>query len=544
MPKFKLTSEYLLSLYLQIFKKNREIDTIRASWGREVHKDRDFKTISTYHCLLNDSRSKQAVDENTWNDLNMNSIFSKIDRNVSQIGSQYLYHLLHAYEENSTLTERAKRYRIYLKQDDLREKILLQLNRLRHKEAAFLPCFIFKEAPKRPQEYYIIYFLSFLIMLSTALNFFNSIFVFPTVGLMVVNLLVSRFYSRKVTSYSSDLSNLSILLDIGVRLSENDHKGITQLAELGELRSFATTLNKKIGWLSIDETRLNEFGRAIVAYLNYFWLFNLVAFVRSIQVIGDQQGKIQQIFELVASLDAEISITSYLENLPYYCRPRFNMKNHIEVREIYHPLLADPVSNSFHLQNKSALITGSNMAGKTTFIKTIGVNIILGQTIAICLAREACLPQSAVRTSIKRTDDIGDNKSYYFKEIEAILEFMKIGSHQNGFVFLIDEIFRGTNTVERIAAATSVLRQLSRNNLSLVTTHDVELQKLLVEDFGMYHFCEQIEDGIHFFNYRIQNGPTSSHNAIRLLEIKGFPKNVVQEAHALAEKFAQNGSFE
>jgi DNA mismatch repair ATPase MutS len=354
---------------------------------------------------------------------------------------------------------------------------------------------------------------------------------------------VSIFYGRKVVGYFVDISYLSTMLKIGLKLSELDNKEIFQIKELKKLKEFSVSLNKKIGWLVIDKSKLNDLSASAIEYFNYFCLFNIVSFVRSIHYISANREKLKRIYELIGSLDATIAIASYIKSLPYYCCAEFNINNHINVDNIYHPLLEKPVSNSFHLQNKSVLVTGSNMAGKTTFIKTIGLNIILNRTISICLAKEANLPECIIKSSIKRADDINENKSYYFKEIEAVLEFIKVSSNQNSYLFLVDEIFRGTNTIERIAAATSVLKHLTKYNLLLVTTHDIELQKLLDNKFDMYHFSEQIEDKKHYFNYQIQSGPTSSRNAIKLLELKGYPKNVVREANDLAEQFTLNGNL-
>ena len=543
MSIYTVSENFIRKLPAFVFNKRCALESLRSNWGHEVQRERNFEHISIYHRLRSDSGTEQFVDDNTWNDLNMDSFFCQIDRNVSHIGSQYLYHLLHEYADDTILANRFSQYKHFSQRSDLRERILLQLRRLRHSGAHFIPSLIFQEGPVRPRAFVLIYVSSFLTLLSSVLIVSNAVFVFPTVGLFVINLIINHLYGRRVASYFSDISNLSVMLDIGVSLSKIEDVEISQLEELRELRDFSNALNRKIGWLTIDESRLNELSRVVVSYLNYFCLFNLVAFVRSINSISNTQAKTRRVYELVASLDAAISVSSYVENLRHYCYPQLNSRNLIAVENIYHPLLTNPVSNSIKISDRSVLITGSNMAGKTTFMKTIGLNIILGQTIAICLASEADIPRSAVRSSIKRTDDINDNKSYYFKEIEAVLEFMKLGAQKNSYIFLIDEIFRGTNSLERIAAATSVLKQLSRNNISLVTTHDVELHKLLANEFVMHHFSEQIEDGRHFFDYRIQDGPTKSRNAIRLLELKGYPDHVVQEAYLLAEKFVESGSF-
>ena len=253
-----------------------------------------------------------------------------------------------------------------------------------------------------------------------------------------------------------------------------------------------------------------------------------------------QQKHLIEIYENIASLDASIAIASYINSLPKFCKPIYNKENIIEVTDIYHPLIENCVPNSFSVSNKSCLITGSNMAGKTTFIKIIGVNIILSRSINICLAESANLPEVFVKSTIKRQDDLIQKKSYYFKEIEAILKFIQLADSNKMYIFLIDEIFRGTNTIERLSSATAVLDYLSSKNISLVTTHDIELQELLNGQFQMFHFREQIENDTHFFDYKIKSGPCNSGNAIKLLELKGYPSNIVERAYSLSKSLNSN----
>ena len=526
------------------FKKKKIINIIRDHWGKDVKKERKFKLISIYYKLIKRNDDENFVDENTWEDLNMNSVFSLIDRNISAIGSQYLYSLLHKYEKTTKeLSNRFNQYKYFLENQNIREKILVYLYKLRENNAYFIPNLIFQKIPKRPKLYIIFYFLAIMSPVSMLLIFVNPVYLLFSIPIVITNFIVSYFYGRKVFGHFVDISYLSKMLRVGIKLSELETEEISQLKELKKLKEFSISLNKKIGWLIIDKSKLDDISTIVIDYFNYFCLFNIVSFVHSIHYISANQDKLKKIFELIGSLDATIAIASYLKSKPYYCCAKFNVNNHIYVDSIYHPLLEKPVSNCFDVQNKSVLITGSNMAGKTTFIKTIGLNIILGRTISICLAKEANLPESIVKSSIKRADDINENISYYFKEIESVLEFIKVSSDQNKYLFLIDEIFRGTNTIERIAAATSVLKYLAKYNLLFVTTHDIELQKLLDDKFNMYHFSEQIEAGKHYFNYQIQSGPTSSRNAIKLLELKGYPKNVVKEANNLAEQFSLHDNF-
>lgn len=127
-------------------------------------------------------------------------------------------------------------------------------------------------------------------------------------------------------------------------------------------------------------------------------------------------------------------------------------------------------------------------------------------------------------------------QSYFFAEIRQILDFTRAENDGQCHLFCIDEIFRGTNTIERIAASTAVLRFLGQRAIVMATTHDVELQELLPDTFDMYHFNDQVVDGHYRFDYRIQRGPVHSRNAITLLAISGYPREIIDEAEALVAR--------
>ncbi len=517
------------------FKKNNLKNKIRDQWGKEKIMNRNFNLISIYHDLIKSNTNQQYIDENTWNDLNMNSVFSKIDRNVSTVGSQFLYNLLHRYEnDHKVLSDRYDQYQYFLKEKNIREKIQIILYKLHQNNSYYIPKLIFQKLPKRPKFYIIFYLLSFSMILSMALIFYNPIFLFLSLILAVINLSINYFYGRKITGYIVDLSYLRRLLKVGIKLS-NLNTSLPQVEKLSKLKKLSITLIKKLGWLTTNSIKFNEILAMVVEYLNYFCLFNVLSFVHAIEYIKSNQDSLKEIYKAVGSLDTNISIASYKNSLSYCCRPKIVNEKIIKARKIYHPLLENSVPNTFDIKNKSVLITGSNMAGKTTFMKTIGVNIILSRSLSICLSENAILPKLVIKSSIRRSDDLDDNKSYYFKEIEAINQFLMISSRQNNYLFLIDEIFRGTNTVERIASATSVLKYLSQYSVIFVTTHDIELQQLLSDNFEMYHFNEVVQDNNHYFDYKIKSGPTSSRNAIKLLKIKGYPKEIIKKANELAE---------
>jgi DNA mismatch repair ATPase MutS len=179
------------------------------------------------------------------------------------------------------------------------------------------------------------------------------------------------------------------------------------------------------------------------------------------------------------------------------------------------------------------------MAGKTTFIKMLGVNALLGQTLGFCLAAEATIPRSRVMASIHADHSVASGKSHYFSEVETIRSFLARQAQGGCTIFVIDELFSGTNTVERVAIARAVLESLGRHSLVLATTHDIELQAFLEEHYELFHFQEDPEvDG--FFDYRLRPGPATERNAIRLLGEIGFPDVIVANAMAYAGRDSRN----
>ncbi len=536
---FKTFSSFLYAstIFGKFFfrKRKKLIKEIRGNWGKEIIRERDFDTISLLYRLDKNLLQHELVDDKTWSDLNFNDLFCKIDRCISPIGSQYLFELLHFYENNRVLKMRNTQYKLFAKEPLLREECQLILSKLSHKNTAYLPYIIYGKLPNRPKWYLLASLLSFGAFVLTILTFSYSSLFWYTLSILITNLIVNNYFSKKINAYSVDLSFLSQLMTVVQNFTHTSFpQKLVQAKQLKEHADLAAKINKKIGWLSIDKTRVDELSASFIEYLNNFFLLDLISFFRATNFIKQNQSQIQDMFKGVASIDAVIAISSWLESNKVYCIPEFNQDNILKLQAITHPLLENAVPNSISLNKKSCLVTGSNMAGKTTFIKTVAINVILAQTIGPCLAQAASLPKLIVRSSIRMEDNINEHKSYYFQEIEAILDFIEKGEKEHRYLFIIDEIFRGTNTVERISAATSVLKVLGTKNITLVTTHDIELQELLKDTFEMYHFNEQVESDKYFFDYKIKNGPCSTRNAIRLLELKGYPKGIVDNAHKMA----------
>lgn len=152
------------------------------------------------------------------------------------------------------------------------------------------------------------------------------------------------------------------------------------------------------------------------------------------------------------------------------------------------------------------IITGSNASGKSTFLKMTAINAILAQTIHTCAAKMYKGNYYRIYSSMSLRDDLGSGESYYIVEIKALKRIVDAAGTGDNTPLLcfVDEVLRGTNTVERIAASTQILERLSQQGIRcFAATHDIELTHLLERYYDNYHFEEEVRNDDVLFSYRL-----------------------------------------
>jgi len=174
------------------------------------------------------------------------------------------------------------------------------------------------------------------------------------------------------------------------------------------------------------------------------------------------------------------------------------------------------------------------MSGKSTFLRTLTINSILAQTIYTCFADEFTTPILKQYSSIRIDDNLFEGKSYYFQEVNIMASLLEKVETPFQNMFVLDEVFKGTNTVERIAAAKAILSYLNRKaNIVIVSTHDIELADMLGKEYDLYHFTETVENsGLHF-DHSIKAGQLRTRNAIKILELSNYPPEIIEEARQI-----------
>ena len=212
---------------------------------------------------------------------------------------------------------------------------------------------------------------------------------------------------------------------------------------------------------------------------------------------------------------------------------------------VMHPLIENAVSNSIDTK-KGVLLTGSNASGKSTFLKTIGINVLLAQSVHTVLAKSYKAPLLRIYSSMALKDDIYEGDSYYIVEIKSMKRIIDAAKEEgNPVLCFVDEVLRGTNTVERIAASTEILKFLTDSGVNcFAATHDIELTQLLKDKYDLYHFEGNVSDNDVHFDYMLKKGPATNRNAIKLLSVLGYDSSLVDNAQNLAEKFLNTGVWE
>lgn len=505
----------------------RRREEFQKSWGRVGNAD---GWLSSTLFDLRRMGNPCVLDDKTWRDLELAVFFRQLDTTVTKPGSQYLYNQLRTFEFVSAIqTERYATYLALVRDARLREALQLALSPLDVDSAAYIAEALFGSPPfslRRPRLLYTwaLCCLGALVLMLP----FGLWWILPLI--LCANGFVLYRVPPKLFRDTEALIQGGRLLAAANRLASiapHSHP-IPQLASLQAEGRKRARLRKELRWLTIlFDTSAIWAGLSYAA--NWLCLAQLVVYSRTVRKFADSRQEWESTFELVASVDAAIAVANFLHRMPAHCPVTVTTVSTIAISEGYHPLIAHPVPNSIELTRRSALITGSNMTGKTTYMKTAGINIVLGHTLGFCLARSATLPRSPVMVSVHSDQSVESGKSGYSAEVEAIGKFVERAAAGECRIFILDEPFRGTNTLERIAVAKAVLDALSADAQVLATTHDVELQQLLTDRFDFFYFRED-PDVEGFFDFKVRRGVSRERNAIRVLERMGFPSKIVNAA--------------
>lgn len=544
------------------YKKEKEkylLNDIKASFGKRSEREYragEFEKISHYYNYIkNNQGMEDYIDDITWNDVEMDRIFKEMNTTRSSVGEEYLYYMLRkGRNSEEELKEFDNMVKFFFDNEEKRIEIAKIFAGIGRTKSISVFDFIHRLSDLGTRSNFKHY-----LMVAVLIATFVLLLVEPAIGVMLfiasITVNVVNYYRVK-----AEVDNYFICFNYLVKIIINS-KAFSKLA----IKEF-DAYNKKINELTKDLREIEKgvfllpansvkesLGEMIMEYIRMMFHVDLIKFNSMLKQTMDKLDMVDELFAIMGRIESAYTVASYRKMLEdeygYYAIPEFKgsecSKNNFElnIEEGYHPLISNPVKNSINADSP-VLLTGSNASGKSTFLKMVAINVILAQTIYTGTCKKYAGKIYSVYSSMSLRDNLFENESYYIVEIKSLKRIVDKIKSGKDIICFVDEVLRGTNTVERISASSELLKYLYNNNvMCFAATHDIELTHILEKYYANYHFEEIIENDDVKFNYKLMGGRAKSRNAIKLLGIIGFEKDIIKAATERSEYFLNTGKW-
>ncbi|MCI7812128.1 MAG: hypothetical protein SO016_05345 [Lachnospiraceae bacterium] len=541
---------FLIFAIYQTYKNRKLRKTlIHRNFGKLPERDYDlteYENISHYFWQKGDM--DHAIDDITWNDLDMDSVFRMMNHTWSAIGESSLYNLLRRPEfSEEKLDERERLIQYFSTHEKEREQFLELCAEIGKTGRYSVFDYIYNLADleiKTPWKHY----LNDVLMLGAV----GLLFVQAQLGILAVIVMFSvsmgTYYGekRKIEPYVSSCSCLLNMLKFCEKVEKLPIKELeSYFSTLRESRKKFGNFKKKAYFFVAGSAVGGGLETIFIEYLNYVFHLDLIQFPQVIKELKDHMGAFEEMTETIGLLESMAAVASFRTMISDYTVPvlRHSTQGYLKIEDVYHPMLQKPVKNSITAE-RGILLTGSNASGKSTFLKTVAINAILAQTVHTCMAGKYEASFFRIYSSMALRDDLVGQESYYIVEIKSLKRILDAFGGEIPVLCFVDEVLRGTNTVERIAASSQILKSMARKDvICFAATHDVELTHLLEKEYDNYHFQEEVKENDITFNYLLYPGRATSRNAIKLLGIMGYDKTIIAHAEQAAQQFLETGEW-
>ena len=492
-----------------------------------------------------------TVDDITWDDIDGDRLYKSINHCYSSAGDEYLYYRMRtpSLTENKEEFDKNEKIYAYLQENEaerLRFQILFAKLGRTGKFSLYRYMQYLCELPKKSLILFVIPWV--LMVLSVALFFVN---IHAGIFSLVAILLYQNFtYMKRKSEIEPYLISFNYILRllmtaeaVGAKTPEIWKEEGEELLSLRKKLRGISGINIMFVSTDYSSNAATDIVSAILMFVKMMTHLDLFLFYRMLGLVSAHTAEIDRINRIIGKMETDITVSAFRNILPEYAIPDW-VGEGMEIEEAAHPLIENAVANSFSIQ-KGMLLTGSNASGKSTFLKTVAICALLAQTLQTVPAKSYRAQRYRIYSSMSLRDDLESGESYYMVEIRSIKRILEAADEDGVKVLcFVDEVLRGTNTVERIAAASEIMRSFSSENmLSFAATHDIELTQLLSDVYDNYHFEEEIANNDILFPYKLLKGPANTRNAIKLLRLMGYPQEMIKRAEWMAGNFLENGDW-
>ncbi len=530
---------YLAVYFFYKWKNHRNMMwKIRREWGQPPEQEyglAEFENISRYYA--NRRTDEFQIDDITWNDLDMDRVFLCLNHTRSFLGESYLYYQLRTPQMKKEPLEKFERLVLWFQEHTPeREEMEYFFSRLGRSGKSSIFDYVYNLASVEHGNPLIHYVMIALLLVSVGV-----LLVAPQPGILLLlfSLILSIWtyekYKRPIAPYITSCIALEKILRAAEEIVKYDVPGLQKneikayVSEFGRLRRNMWML------LAGEGTGLESF---LFVYLNNLFHIDLIQFHAVVKEIAKKLSGFEFLVEEMGRVESAIAVASTRVLYPEHTVPLLHEEGEIRFRavDMYHPLIAEPVANSIDTK-ECVLLTGSNASGKSTFLKTAALQALLAQTIHTAFAKKYEGRFFRVFTSMALRDDIMSEESYYMVEIRSLKRILDTAGEEPPVFCCVDEVLRGTNTVERVSASSQILKWMAgKKLLCMAATHDIELTWILEDIYRNFHFEEEVTDDAIRFDYCLREGRAMTRNAIRLLALMGFDEGIIRDANQMAER--------
>lgn len=510
-----------------------------------MERDRDPERAGRLRALRATLEPEAYHDEHVWRDLDMDLVLGVLDRTTSWVGLQVLRDQLSRRDTSDVDRAALDRAANFMTNEPLRrEWYAARLEALGEWSANSLCNLFWGATPPVPWFRPALRVASLAMMASLVAIIRKPAMFVVAIGIATINLAVKAALASRIEPWLPAMRSLPDFLRVATTFAgARDEALAPALDVLREWGSELARMRRPVRWAGLrapDEGVLGgtiaELGVALREVVNMLFLADVNAFYTLSSQLNAYAPAARDAFLAIGRIDMAISLASFRASGAVHTHPEQGEPGTLVVEGLVHPLVADPVAASPAINGRSWLVTGSNMSGKSTFLRALGVGALMARSLGtVCATRWVGAP-FRVLTCIGRSDAVAEGRSYYLAEVERVRVLLDAASGSEPCLFLLDELFRGTNTPERIAASLAVLEHLDRApHIVVVATHDLELLEWLGSRYETWHFREQVHDDGLTFDYALRPGASSTRNAIALLEVMRYPASVVERARAVVD---------
>ena len=537
-----------LLIYL-IRKYNRNSKNIKRWQALVKINENEINCLETRHNdLFYNGKEYLEANHSYASDLDIfgpHSLFQLINRSVTKTGNNKLASWLSKPSSNLEISKRQNAVKELSKKIDWRQNIIQYglASKLKHDDPKFVI-----EWGKKTSPFHGKILLQIVVTIMPLLSLGALVYSFigsqvPITIMILASIGIHYFNSKRVSLAHEQTAKRSKMLKTYsyiIEQFENEKWHSDKLIELKNILSSndkptAKKINQLTNLIELLDQRLNLIVQFLINLLFFYELHLLFRIDKWKQKYGHETEKW---FDAISEIEALSSLSNLSFNHEDWSFPSISDKHfELSLKEAGHPMIDQKyrVNNDYKLKGPGTvhIVTGSNMAGKSTFLRTVGVNIVLALSGAPVCAKEMKVSNIEVNTSMRIKDSIEDNESSFYAELKRIQQVIKKVNNQEKTLLLLDEILRGTNSKDKHTGSRALIKQLVKHNaVAMVATHDLELSILEKELPGQVEnrfFDIKIDGDQLYFDYKVQKGFCKTFNAPILMKKMGIEIELIND---------------